>query len=1709
MNARRIWQRLSERLFPSPKQYLRPKKPPSWVRLVIEQMEDRIAPASNFTATILAPPSLTYNGSAAITVEYQNTGATLMSAPVLQLTASQNGNLGAFLTLDPTLQNKSFNVNTTPAGFGQSVQILASGSTPGFLEPGESATVTVYYGGWLSSDWSTAKPAVAFSVGVLSAANTTTIDWSSMEADMRPSSIPSAAWPAIFANLTTQMGSTWGSYVQNLDAAAAYLGPLGETYTNVNALWALEIQRANGLGPMPQLAATTDLSVPVPGVPLAIGRVFPATVIGRNLLGPFGYGWELGGGWGQSLAVELDNSVIITQPNGTQLQFTPTAGGFSSPPGDYDQLANVGNGVFSLTQPDGQVTEFANGQVAFIQDTNGNRVTTGYTSGRLGSLTASSGQSITISYSSAGLISAVADSLGQVTTYSYDATNNYLTSVTGFNGQTITYTYNTTIGSQAQNALTTIAFPGGTHQYFTFDSEGRLAGTSNEGGAQPQTFAYSQGQVSITDGTGDTSNLFYNEQGLLLESIDPLGNVTLDIHDSNFNLVKVTNALGQSETNIYNTVGEVTTSTDFLGNTTKFVYAGQFNQLASMTDANGNKATYARNSAGDLLSTTYANGTSASSTFNPGGEATSFLNANGQPINYTYNAAGQILTETFSDGTQYAYTYNGFGAMVTATDATGTTTFNYDPTTELMTKVAYPNGMFLTFAYNAAGHRTSMVDQTGFTVNYGYDSVGRLSGLTDGSGNQIVTYTYDANGRLRLKTNNNGTYTTYQYDADGNVLSLINYAAGGGTINSSFAYTYNALGLETSEVTLDGAWTYTYDADGQLTHAVFASTNPSVPSQDLAYNYDAMSNRLTTVINGVTTAYTTNNVNEYTSVGGVAETYDADGNLTYDGTNTYTYNSLNQQISVSGPSGTTTYSYNALGQQVAATTNGVTTQYLIDASGLGSVVGQYAGGGELIADYTYGLGLTSQVTAGGRYYYDFDSLGSTVGLSTSSGAYADTYSYLPFGQSQTSTQAGANPFQFVGEWGVMEDGNGTTNMRSRNYDVILARFEQIDPLSHIELTSQTYSYANNDPISAIDPSGWSSWRLAEFKSGIDSMQSGVDISLIPGSVEGPQAIVTVPYILWDIGVGFADITDSALGNKPLPPLTIEQLTQEADNQTFFNSGKQYLIDQTVDAIGADNILSAVNTFNQRVDQANGLINTLIGGDASAPQNTVAQQQGVNLPNTTGTTSISSYNTANGTDTSPLQRTDIFTNGDSQTLGIGTDGNVANTLTISPQSNGHDSVTMSGQGAQTDENNASITMTAGASGTVDGNGNTITGQNACNISVSGDNTLNIANSCTITINPNAQNMTTETVVMSGGETTVVNNATNDVTISASGTGGIEAQGGSGFRINTADNSDVAITASGCTITAGNNSLCAVNGVNDTLTIANGVSTTTDGQTTNAFAFSNELYDPTQIANIFGSQLGEVIAGNNPFAKAGGAAIGSVVVGNLLQLAGIDAPWLDNNIAASLGSQGSFNSAVNAALGPQGTNLIGSLEGKALSTLSSLLLADAAQKLGISGFAGQVFTTTGSTIASQLLSNIAAAAQQGQTISQITSDTLLVGMKWATILSSVGSALGSYLGSKIGNGLINPANVSQELFDLVGGTYLGAAGGEIGSAVADALANEVCVDGAIASTVADALEGTVLGDALGTALGGVTATWSWSVAGERNWGRNWIRRVQLLE
>ncbi len=448
---------------------------------------------------------------------------------------------------------------------------------------------------------------------------------------------------------------------------------------------------------------------------------------------------------------------------------------------------------------------------------------------------------------------------------------------------------------------------------------------------------------------------------------------------------------------------------------------------------------------------------------------TETIDQKGNPTHVTYNAFGQALSETFADGTSTTFTYDADGNLATATDASGKTTLSYNSADEL-TEVAYPGGRFLKFSYNAAGERTQSVDQDGFTVKYQYDTEDRLTGLTDGSGATIVTYLYDPAGLLLKETMGNGTSTTYTYNQADELTKLVNDAPGG-AVNSLFVYTYNPDGEVTTMTTAAGTTTYGYDADGELI-SVAAPGGPTI-----TYSYDADGNRTSQTSGGVTTTSTINNMDEVTQTGATSYGYNADGDLitaTAGGsTTTYSYNDQSELTGVSGPAGAFTYQYDSLGNLSAETQNGQQTTYLVDPTGLGNVVAQYGSSG-LTANFTYGLGLVSQVNASGASsYYDFDGSGNTVGITGAAGTYVNQYSYLPFGETTTVKAALANPFTFEGAAGVLSDGSGLVLMRARAYLPATAQFTTADPTGLAGGDVNLRTYAANDPISIADPSGLS------------------------------------------------------------------------------------------------------------------------------------------------------------------------------------------------------------------------------------------------------------------------------------------------------------------------------------------------------------------------------------------------------------------------------------------------------------------------------------------------------------------------------------------------------------------------------------------------------------------------------------------------------------
>jgi RHS repeat-associated protein len=1033
-----------------------------------------------------------------IWVEYKNAGDAPMPAPILKLSADDQ----ARLTADPAVAFPTPPFQDLPASVTDTVQVLATGSgaTPGILQPGDSGRIPVYYLGRgyfpthqmtfslsdLTADdvtWVEVPPQIAVASGPggggsSSGSGTTEIlhdwriDWTQIaQGTLRPESVPADAWAAITANLASMVGSQWGDYDVALANDANFLHTIGQDTQDIGKLWNYQVAQASAaLSPIRYLDGSVDASLATPGLPLTFSRVYGEPITSRYTLGSLGRGWS--SNWDVSAQVESTGDVVLHGPGGVDRFFTLNPdGSYTASPGDHGQLTLTA-GTYRLTETDQTVWQFrTDGLLDFVQDTNGNRITLGYTNGLLTTLTHSSGAQLVLAYNANGRLTSVTDPLGRVTTYEYDASGEHLIRVTQPGSRVTTYTYDTGTVLPREHALLSVTYPDGTHSSFTYDDNGRLTQTSGDNGGEAVSYAYdTAGGVTVTDATGRVTHLAFGLDGQLAQVRDGQGRLVNLGYGSQLQLSQLLGPAGEKYSYSFDTHGNLTGVRDPERQSTTFTYDPTFNQLTSFTDARGNGLVYTYDGHGNLTAIAYPDGTSEHYTYDSQGDVLTAKNRRGQTVTYTYNAAGQVTSKDYSttSGVDFTYGYDAAGNLTSATDASGTTTMTYDPATGLLTRIDYPGGHYFTLQYDAAGRRTQRTDQDGNVENYAYDVLGRLDHMTDKAGALIVQYEYDASGRLSKKTLGNGDYTTYEYDAAGDVLHLVNFKPDG-TVLSRYDYTYDPSGRVTSMATLDGTQTYGYDPLGQLTSVTYSN------GRVVTYAYDAAGNRTTVTDNGVATAYTTNALNQYTAVGGTTYAYDADGNMTSKTENgvttTYAYDAENRLVGVTTPADTWTYQYDAFGNRIGVTHNGVATSYVIDPTGLGNVAAEYNGGGQLIARYDDGYGLLDQTdTAGNAAYYTFSAVGNTSELTSTTGSVLNQYAYDPFGVSLGKTEEVANPFQYVGEYGVMDEGSGLESMRTRFYQGESGRFIQQDSFG-IRGGFNLYAYANNAPTVWIDPLG--------------------------------------------------------------------------------------------------------------------------------------------------------------------------------------------------------------------------------------------------------------------------------------------------------------------------------------------------------------------------------------------------------------------------------------------------------------------------------------------------------------------------------------------------------------------------------------------------------------------------------------------------------------
>jgi RHS repeat-associated protein len=275
------------------------------------------------------------------------------------------------------------------------------------------------------------------------------------------------------------------------------------------------------------------------------------------------------------------------------------------------------------------------------------------------------------------------------------------------------------------------------------------------------------------------------------------------------------------------------------------------------------------------------------------------------------------------------------------------------------------------------------------------------------------------------------------------------------------------------------------------------------------------------------TSYTANALNQYTQVAGVAFTYDANGNLTNDGKQTYRYDAQNRLLVVESVAPTTganraEFAYDARNRAVARTyytlnkagtwvldqddshalTYDTAWNLLAERTRNGAQVGEYIHGQR--TDEVLVSNLKSQ-----QVYPLADGLGSVVALANDNGKIIERFRYSAYGQPtnlSATYQPGASSVSsyrllFTGrEWlGAI----GLNEHRNRYYSASLARWLSPDPIQ-FSGGSNLYAYVKNDPqyltdqlgLAPCGPADWAECRSRAAAKGDNWSVAGCNVFTI-------------------------------------------------------------------------------------------------------------------------------------------------------------------------------------------------------------------------------------------------------------------------------------------------------------------------------------------------------------------------------------------------------------------------------------------------------------------------------------------------------------------------------------------------------------------------------------------------------------------------------------
>jgi len=823
--------------------------------------------------------------------------------------------------------------------------------------------------------------------------------------------------------------------------------------------------------------------------------------------------------FGNATSFDLSSGLLdsVTSPSGRTISFSYDGDNRISSATDsagrtVNYVYNAAGYLSEVDYPDATNEKYAydaTGELLTITDRRGNvSLTNQWVSGRVSQQTFADNTTVKLTYvmgaDGYSTKTTVTEPNGTVNVTTFDASTHYpLTETVAFgtpSAQTTTYTRdavgNTTsvvdsLGRKAtmvydavgnMTTLTALAgTPQATTELFTYSSDLSLVTSITDPLGHITHFDYTNGcMTAVTNALGKVVHATCNTAGQSVSVTDPLGHgVTYSYFGTDVR--SRVDALGRTTTFTTDGLGRVIAMRDAMGNMFQTSYDVD-DRVVQVADARGNVTQYAYDNNGNILSVTAPDNKVISFTYDSSNRVTQRKDALGQIAYFTHDTLGNIATAkdrkgqtttlhydllgrrdltTFADGSTIAQAYDAANRLTGLTDSlNGVITRGYDDFNRLTSETS-PQGV-VSYQYDAFGRRTQANVAAQSAIVYGYDNANRMTDITQGTDHVVLGYD-DANRRASL-TLPNGVKGLYTYDTS-NALLGIAYSSKTGTAMGSVNYTYDAAGGVASRT------------------GTFA---PGVPAVASSASYDV--NNRATVFNGA------------------ALSYDADGNLTFDGTNTYVWDARNQLTQIKqGGTAVATYTYDALGRRTSRqVSTSTSTAYLYDGEEVaqekqGSAVNPILGGPG--ADERFARNEST-----GRTYFLTDGLASTVALTDATGAAVQQYSYDAYGNS-SSVPAASNPYQFTGR---ENDDNGLYYMRARYYSPAMGRFISEDPTG---LTGgiNSYAYVGSSPTLGRDPSGKNPLLFAAIGGGVDLAiqlaQNGGDISCVDWGKVGAAALI--------------------------------------------------------------------------------------------------------------------------------------------------------------------------------------------------------------------------------------------------------------------------------------------------------------------------------------------------------------------------------------------------------------------------------------------------------------------------------------------------------------------------------------------------------------------------------------------------------------------------